>query len=41
MVKKKIDVFPREKEYKNPPKNEDKKRLEKETPGLSGKLSGR
>ncbi len=35
------DLYTRDKEFKNPPIDEEKKLQQKETPGLSGKLSGR
>lgn len=35
------DLYTREKEYKNKPKNEDERQQDKETPGISGKFSGR
>lgn len=35
------DLYTRDKEFRNHPKEEDERRQEKETPGVSGKLSGR
>lgn len=41
MPKKKKDIFTREKEYKNQPKDDIDRKTDKETPGVSGKHSGR
>lgn len=35
------DLHTRDKEFRNEPKYEDEKRQQKETPGVSGKFSGR
>lgn len=41
MVKKKVDVFTKDKEYKYKDKTQETRRAAKETPGLSGKFSAK
>ncbi|WP_281396546.1 hypothetical protein [Clostridium aciditolerans] len=41
MVKKKAEVFTKDKEYKHKNKNQETRRVAKETPGLSGKFSAK
>lgn len=41
MVKKKSEILTKNKEYNYKEKNQETRRAAKETPGMSGKLSGR
>lgn len=41
MVKKKTEIITKDKEYNYKEKNQETTRAAKETPGMSGKLSGR